>query len=52
MKNDEFEGVVTVFHPNGKIWERGMYKNGLKEGKWIINKETGEVAFVKKMVIE
>jgi antitoxin component YwqK of YwqJK toxin-antitoxin module len=43
MKNGGFEGVLTIFHPNGKIWQKGVYKNGLKEGKWPNYFENGEL---------
>ncbi|MBL0102727.1 MAG: hypothetical protein IPP51_02525 [Bacteroidetes bacterium] len=42
MKDNEYIGELIVFFPNGKVWQRGSYKNGLKEGVWMIFKESGE----------
>ena len=43
MVDDEFQGEVRIFHPNLQIWQSGLYVNGLKEGRWIINKEDGSL---------
>ena len=43
MKNDEFDGLLTINHPSGKVWQRGVYMNGLKEGKWVNFLEVGTV---------
>lgn len=41
MVDDEFVGVVTIYHPNKNVWQKGSYVKGVKEGKWIVNKEDG-----------
>ena len=28
------EGESTLYHPNGIIYSQGMYKNGVKDGRW------------------
>lgn len=43
MLNGEFIGQALVFHPNGNIWQKGNYENGLKHGIWIILKDNGSV---------
>jgi antitoxin component YwqK of YwqJK toxin-antitoxin module len=30
-----------MYHPNGKIWFSGIYKNGLQEGEWNYFNEIG-----------
>lgn len=42
MKHDEFDGTLTMYFENGKVWQKGKYLNGLREGVWTIFKENGE----------
>ncbi len=42
-KNGEYEGMVTIMNPGGKIWMQGKYVAGLRDGKWIVNKEDGSL---------
>jgi len=42
MKNGELDGKVTIYHPNGKVWQEGNYVNGVRIGKWMNYLETGE----------
>ena len=41
MKDDEFEGIIKIYHPNGQLWQSGNYIKGLKEGSWKTNLEDG-----------
>jgi antitoxin component YwqK of YwqJK toxin-antitoxin module len=43
MFNDEFDGDVIIFHPNKQVWQKGKYLHGVKDGKWIVNKEDGSL---------
>ena len=43
MVDGDFAGLFTIYHPNGKVWMQGGYKNGLKEGKWTTYSENGQV---------
>ena len=36
-------GATNMFHPNGKIWMKGNYSNGLQDGRWEIYKEDGSL---------
>ena len=41
MIDDEFDGIVKIYNPNGQVWQSGTYIKGLKEGSWMINKDDG-----------
>ena len=28
------DGEFTLYHPNGIIYSKGVYKNGIKDGSW------------------
>jgi len=42
MKNNDFDGITTIYHPEGKVWMKGNYKNGLRDGTWNIFKPDGK----------
>ena len=41
MKNNDLDGMTIIYNPEGTVWMKGNYKNGLKEGTWNIFKSDG-----------
>jgi antitoxin component YwqK of YwqJK toxin-antitoxin module len=41
--NETKNETLTYYYPNGKIWKKIQYQNGVKEGKTIVYKEDGKV---------
>lgn len=41
-------GPYTAFHPNGQVWSKGQFKNGLREGYFNVYDDQG--IDIKKML--
>jgi antitoxin component YwqK of YwqJK toxin-antitoxin module len=47
-QNDELDGHVTIFTPQGYKEIEGLYRDGLREGKWVYYKNATDTARVLK----
>jgi antitoxin component YwqK of YwqJK toxin-antitoxin module len=43
-KNDQPDGVVKVYYPDGKLQETGNYRKGVKEGSWLEYDSNGNIS--------
>ena len=41
MKDNELDGITIIYHPEGTVWMKGLYKNGLRDGVWSVFKANG-----------
>lgn len=40
---EQKHGEWTRYHPNGQLWDEGLFEHGKKKGTWTVYDESGEV---------
>jgi antitoxin component YwqK of YwqJK toxin-antitoxin module len=43
MLNNNLEGVVQYYYPNGNVKEEGIYQNNVRQGKWTFYYPNGNI---------